>query len=119
MSQTPPDEPADNISNKFPGLANKKPVKSISVQRPLDTDEKTVTESNLEPVETPSGATNSTAAANKPKTSRSTSRDSKPAEKAASGHTVRELPPSPGHGRANGRKRGGIITLWAVEGVTG
>lgn len=119
MSKTPPDEPADNISNKFPGLANKKPVKSISVQRPLDTDEKTVTESNLEPVETPSGATNSTAAANKPKTSRSTKRNSKPAENAASGHTVLELPPSPEHRKAKRRKMGWIITISVVVVLTG
>src|SRR5699024_4150167 len=38
----------DKVSAKFPGLAANKPKKAISVQRPADTDEKTVTVTGLD-----------------------------------------------------------------------
>lgn len=40
--------PTDKVTEKFPGLAANKPKKSISVQRPVDSDEKTVTETGLD-----------------------------------------------------------------------
>lgn len=53
MSKNPPKNPSNNSDNtnqvaeKFPGLAAKKPAKSISVERPIHSDEKTVTETGI------------------------------------------------------------------------
>lgn len=42
---------ADQIAKKFPGLSAKKPTKSISVERPLDSDDKTVTETGIDRID--------------------------------------------------------------------
>lgn len=85
MSKTPPHEPSDHISNKFPGLASgKTPVKSISVERPLDSHEKTVIQTHLdgETIEAPTWQ--------------------QPED--TTDDTVLELPPSPERRKAQRRK---------------
>lgn len=53
MSKNSPKNPSNNsddtnqVAEKFPGLAAKKPAKSISVERPIHSDEKTVTETGI------------------------------------------------------------------------
>lgn len=59
MPKTPRTNPSDGsehtekVAKKFPGLADKKPEKSISVQRPLHSDQKIVTETGIAPNEKP------------------------------------------------------------------
>lgn len=101
MSKNPRNEPSkspdntDHVSNKFPGLAAKKPAKSISVERPVHTDEKTVTETGIprsqdEPVRTSS-----------------TSGQTSQAGLEDIDETVLELPPSPEQRKAKRRR-----TIW-------
>lgn len=89
MSKNPPKNPSNNSDNtnqvaeKFPGLAAKKPAKSISVERPIHSDEKTVTETGI------------------PRVDDEPARPSDPAVDALEAddndidETVLELPPSP------------------------
>ncbi|NLZ99388.1 MAG: hypothetical protein GX920_11375 [Micrococcus sp.] len=86
MSKNPPKNPSNNSDNtnqvaeKFPGLAAKKPAKSISVERPIHSDEKTVTETGI------------------PRVDDEPARPSDPALEADDNdidETVLELPPSP------------------------
>lgn len=104
MSKNPPHDPphepntTDEVAKKFPGLAAKKPAKSISVERPVDSDEKTVTETGIEPQYQHVSANAS----------------SRPSEQAATkqqpdadDETVLELPPSPEQRKAKRRR-----TIW-------
>ncbi|MGO1940734.1 MAG: cell division protein FtsQ/DivIB [Yaniella sp.] len=86
MSKNPPKNPSNNsddtnqVAEKFPGLAAKKPAKSISVERPIHSDEKTVTETGI------------------PRVDDEPARPSDPALEADDNdidETVLELPPSP------------------------
>lgn len=89
MSKNPPKNPSNNsddtnqVAEKFPGLAAKKPAKSISVERPIHSDEKTVTETGI------------------PRVDDEPARPSDPAVDALEAddndidETVLELPPSP------------------------
>src|SRR5690625_377835 len=86
MSKNPPKNPSNNsddtnqVAEKFPGLAAKKPAKSISVERPIHSDEKTVTETGI------------------PRVDDEPARPSAPALEADDNdidETVLELPPSP------------------------
>lgn len=98
----PPDKPHDrpSVTNKFPGLADKS-VKSISVQRPIHSDEKTVTETNLDKSQT--GHTDA-----------SPSQDATPDRH--QDETVLALPPSPEQ-RKTTRRRNIIITAIAAVAV--
>lgn len=92
MSKKPPND--GSVTEKFPGLAPHKPVKSISVQRPLDSDKKTVVETHLdEQFATISPDTEQAAAAEE---------------------NVVELPPSPEHRKVRRRKIFWIITVVTV-----
>src|SRR5699024_3897329 len=89
MSKIPPKNQSNNsddtnqVAEKFPGLAAKKPAKSISVERPIHSDEKTVTETGI------------------PRVDDEPARPSDPAVDALEAddndidETVLELPPSP------------------------
>lgn len=89
MSKNSPKNPSNNsddtnqVAEKFPGLAAKKPAKSISVERPIHSDEKTVTETGI------------------PRVDDEPARPSDPAVDALEAddndidETVLELPPSP------------------------
>ncbi|OAV60843.1 cell division protein FtsQ/DivIB [Enteractinococcus helveticum] len=119
MSKKSSNQGPDNVTSKYPGLTDKKPVKSISVQRPLDRDRKTVTETNLEPitddVETPvaNKKPRKKPAQSKSKQSNTTPRTAaKPAKTAPEDDIVLELPPSPEHRKARRRK-----ALWIWAGV--
>lgn len=57
MVKTPSDDEQNNLTTKFPGLAKAKPVKSISVQRALNSDEKIVTETHVEQEDPPTQTT--------------------------------------------------------------
>ena len=119
MSKNPPDDHdnQDNVVKKFPGLADKKPVKSISVERPVEKDEKKVTETNLD-AGTHEGRKPSTGA--KQQSGNKATAPSKKRPKAASkppqppadeqpdpDDTVLELPPSPEQRKAKRRR-----TIW-------
>jgi cell division protein FtsQ len=121
MSKTPPHDDEHSIGEKFPGLTSQKPVKSISVQRPLDSDQKTVIERNLDddtesqlgpqPIE-------SNTSSSKLKTPKSDAtaqhRDTSPVD-----DTVLELPPSPAHRKARRRKILTITLITTVVVLTG
>lgn len=107
---------------KFRGLSSDKPIKSISVERPLDSDKKTVIETNLDDSNggnrvLPAGSTVSTA--------RTKSSATKPTSgpqhlKPTVDHdTVLELPPSPEHRKAHRRKLWTIIAIIVLVLVTG
>src|SRR5699024_11958329 len=98
MSKIPPKNQSNNsddtnqVAEKFPGLAAKKPAKSISVERPIHSDEKTVTETGI------------------PRVDDEPARPSDPALEADDNDidvTDLELPPSPAP-RENKRRR----ALW-------
>lgn len=116
-TNTPDDhDNRDKVAKKFPGLAEKKPVKSISVERPVDSDEKTVTETNLD-AGSNSGEVSSAAESrtkSKPvapskhqpnKTAKAS--DAPTQERTESDDTVLELPPSPEQRKAKRRR-----TIW-------
>ena len=124
MSKTPSNDPKDPIAEKFPGLVAKKPVKSISVQRPVDSDEKTVIETNLDDVATVDQDPQQSLkpAARKTKTPKKRTKSPRsspssntrpplvpeqPAEPPSIDNTILELPPSPEHRKARRRK-----TIW-------
>lgn len=127
MSSTPPLQPDDPIVKKFPGLAAQKPIKSISVQRPLDTDEKTVIETNLDDapvVETPAKPLAVSPRSTPRKTPRrgaapTPKKQAAPSVDAVDNDTVLALPPSPEHRKARRRKRIWITLLITVVLVTG
>ena len=121
MSKTPSNDPKDPIAEKFPGLTSKKPVKSISVQRPVDSDEKTVIETNLDddatsqqkPQQTPKPAAKAPRSTTKrskpprpaPRTAtRSPQGPEQPEDPPTIDDTILELPPSPEHRKARRRK---------------
>lgn len=124
MSKTPPNEPDDSIGNKFPGLAEHKPIKSISVQRPLDSDEKTVIETHHDDkvhtdttTSNPETKNKATAAAKtrQPRVKQVAEENTTPDVD----DTVLELPPSPEHRKARRRKVliiVSIVTLILVSG---
>lgn len=130
MPKKPTNNDASNsheIDQKFPGLSEKKPAKSISVERPVDSDEKTVTETGLDPDKAASarslkpdrGSQISKSAENpgdgkhhgrgkgsraeKPETESDTIDPEAPADDDAD-ETVLELPPSPKQRRAKRRR---------------
>lgn len=122
-------ENSDEVARKFPGLTRKKPAKSISVERPVDSEEKTVTETGIHSVEdadatrrTAPNATGrdvSSKPARKPSQRITKNHDRMPPEHGPSDDvdaadnaddTVLELPPSPGQRRAK-RRRNTLIGL--------
>lgn len=136
MAKKPSQDTPDNVAKKFPGLAANKPVKSISVERPLDSDEKTVTETNLEPIvddiekapsrakatpkssQTQAGARSRWAgkAFKSPETRNTSLKNSISPNSGifsadTEDKTVLELPPSPEHRKAKRRK---IAWIWAT-----
>lgn len=122
MSKTPSDDGHRKVTNKFPGLADQKPVKSISVERPLDSDRKIVTETNLEPITDdiaqPVSRQKTAKKASRPKTKQS-STPRRPQAKVAAAppvdETVLELPPSPEQRKAKRRK---VLWIWTAIIVT-
>ena len=122
MSKNSSNQGPDKVTNKYPGLSDKKPVKSISVQRPLDTDRKTVTETNLEPipddVEAPAAKKKRQKNPARSKTKQSSKEPRaavKAAKTASDDDIVLELPPSPQHRKAKRRK---ALWIWAAVIVT-
>src|SRR5699024_230230 len=140
MSKTPSNQGSDKVSSKYPGLKNKKPVRSISVQRPIETDRKTVTETNLEPItddveasvdqkkprkkpvrsKTKPASTTPQSAAKPAKPAKSAkpakpAKPDKPADPAPDDDIVLELPPSPEHRKAKRRK---ALWIWTAVIVT-
>ncbi|GAA2040727.1 FtsQ-type POTRA domain-containing protein [Yaniella flava] len=116
-TNTPDDhDNQDKVAKKFPGLAEKKPVKSISVERPVDSDEKTVTETNLD-ADSNSGETSLAAelrmnskpvAPSKHQPNKAAKASDAPTqERTESDETVLELPPSPEQRKAKRRR-----TIW-------
>lgn len=105
MSKKHPNKPPSNSNNsdqvpeKYPGLAAKKPTKSISVERPIHSDEKIVTETGIQQDDDRPAAPEA--------------HPSKPiADMSWSDHndvdeTVLELPPSPEQRKAKRRR-----TIW-------
>ena len=121
MAKHPPhdDHP---IAKKFPGLSSDKPIKSISVERPLDSDKKTVTETNLDGPNggnsvRPSGPTTSTARAKASTTKPASGPEHR--KPTAEQDTVLELPPSPEHRKARRRKLWTIVAIVTLVLVTG
>lgn len=98
MSKNPPKNPSNNsddsnqVAEKFPGLAAKKPARSISVERPVHSDEKTVTETGIPQVE------------DKPARPSEPAVDTLEAEDNDIDETVLELPPSPEQRKAKRRR---------------
>lgn len=98
MSKNPPKNPSNNsddsnqVAEKFPGLAAKKPARSISVERPVHSDEKTVTETGIPQVE------------DKPARPSEPTVDTLEAEDNDIDETVLELPPSPEQRKAKRRR---------------
>lgn len=118
MSKPPSDDQAQNVTKKYPGLTAKKPVKSISVERPLHTDQKTVTETNLDPIDDDTVAPGVQKTSPKKPTrpqvkpaKRAQGSTAKSSESAPDDNTVLELPPSPEHRKA---KRHKIMWIWAA-----
>ncbi|WP_022870632.1 cell division protein FtsQ/DivIB [Yaniella halotolerans] len=105
MSKNPPNDPqnssqdADKVAQKFPGLAAKKPAKSISVERPVHVDEKTVTETGIPQTE------------DKAAMPKSVLEESPQADTGKQDETVLELPPSPEQRKAKRRRTIGISVL--------
>lgn len=101
MSKNPPhersssSENADQVAKKFPGLAAKNPAKSISVERPVHWDKKTVTETGI-----PRTEDETTSPSNAPEKSAQSSEGNRD-------DTVLELPPSPEQRKAKRRR-----TIW-------
>lgn len=121
MAKHPPhdDHP---IAKKFPGLSSDKPIKSISVERPLDSDKKTVTETNLDGPNggnsvRPSGPTTSTARAKTSTTKPASGPEHR--KPTVEQDTVLELPPSPEHRKARRRKLWTIVAIVILVLVTG
>lgn len=82
---------ADKVTKKFPGLAVNKPKKSISVQRPVESNEKTLTETGLD------GNADEVAEANE-------------ANATSTKDNLLELPPSPVQ-RKNKRRRTILLSV--------
>lgn len=107
MSKNPPKNPSNNsddsnqVAEKFPGLAAKKPARSISVERPVHSDEKTVTETGIPQVE------------DKPARPSEPAVDTLEAEDNDIDETVLELPPSPEQRKAK-RRRALWISILSV-----
>lgn len=105
MSKKPPHNPpgnsdnTDQVAEKFPGLAAKKTPKSISVERPIHSDEKIVTETGIQHDEDTPAAPSSRPSKTTSATSRSDDNDVD--------ETVLELPPSPEQRKAKRRR-----TIW-------
>ena len=122
MVKHPPHDGDDPIAEKFPGLSSDKPIKSISVERPLDSDKKTVIETNLDD---PNGDDSTRPTGSSSSTARTKSRATKPArgpqhlQPAADQETVLELPPSPEHRKARRRKIWTITAIIVLVVVTG
>lgn len=116
MSKNPPHDPphepntSDKVAKKFPGLAAKKPVKSISVERPVDSDEKTVTETGIEPEHQHVSA---------PESSRPSEQAATKQPQDAVDETVLELPPSPEQRKAKRRRSIWISVIATVLLVVG
>lgn len=136
MSKTPSNDPKDPIAEKFPGLVAKKPVKSISVQRPVDSDEKTVIETNLDddatleqdpqqdhkptPRKTKAPKKRTKPPRSAPRPTTSPTRVPEPsAEPSTVDDTILELPPSPEHRKARRRKMIGITVASSLAVIAG
>ncbi|MFD6813795.1 cell division protein FtsQ/DivIB [Enteractinococcus coprophilus] len=116
MSKSPSDKQPQEVTKKYPGLTEKKPVKSISVERPLHSDQKTVTETNLDPIDddtvTPAKQKKSRKKPARPKAKQTNAvprSTAKPSNPAPDDHIVLELPPSPEHRKAKRRK---VLWIW-------
>lgn len=124
MSKTPRHEPEDSLEKKFPGLAAPKPLKSISVERSLDSDEKTVIEThyddNIKTTKTPPKYAPEPTLQPAPGLRQTSTKKPKRSEKDAEvDDTVLELPPSPQHRKASRRKVGIIATATSVALLAG
>lgn len=109
MSKKPPNDSVDQntVTNKFPGLADtKKPVRSISVERPVESDEKTVTETNLD--------TDNEQPTPQKKKAQSHPRTTTAQDTSGTDDTVLELPPSPEQRKAKRRRAIWLSVLAAV-----
>jgi cell division protein FtsQ len=111
MSKKPPNDRERPVAERFPGLASQNSVKTISVQRPLDSDEKTVIASNFEPPETASATsvTTSKKASSQVARGKAAPQTSAEQDRSQEDDTVLELPPSPEHRKARRRR-----TLWVT-----
>ncbi len=117
MPNTPSNDEPKNVRTNYPGLTPQKPVKSISVQRPLDSDEKIVTETNLEPIEAeaaepPSRAKRGKKRAHPAPKQPTTARKESVRSANMADDTVLELPPSPEHRKAKRRR-----VLWISSAI--
>jgi|GEM_PF-1389587 len=113
MSKKPPNDRERSVAERFPGLASQKSVKTISVQRPLDSDEKTVIASNFEPPETATATSSITSknASSRGARGKAAPQTTAEQDRPREDDTVLELPPSPEHRKARRRRALWVTTI--------